>query len=243
MVMATGYEGSTLVAELNRLANGGTYPARTAFLEEAGAANKWLSLNWHTTIHAATTTTTTGTYAPGTTGADGGTGVGATITAASNGAGYVVDGHAMAVGERIAYLYNTDAKTNGIYTVTSTGSVSSKWVVTRSTDYDNGSRAAEISIGDWFTIDTGTVNAGKTFRMNALGSGVNKSIVVGTDNITFAEITTPTFLYGYETVHALNLKADPLRQPADFKGLNAICNELAGTTGKSAVAALRSIDI
>jgi hypothetical protein len=39
--MATGYEGSTLVAELNRLANSGTYPARTAFLEEAGAANKW----------------------------------------------------------------------------------------------------------------------------------------------------------------------------------------------------------
>jgi len=39
--MATGYAGSTLVAELNRLANAGTYPARTAFLEEAGAANKW----------------------------------------------------------------------------------------------------------------------------------------------------------------------------------------------------------
>ena len=39
--MATGYEGSTLVAELNRLANAGTYPARTAFLEAQGAANKW----------------------------------------------------------------------------------------------------------------------------------------------------------------------------------------------------------
>lgn len=39
--MATGYAGSTLVAELNRLANGGTYPARTVFLEAQGAANKW----------------------------------------------------------------------------------------------------------------------------------------------------------------------------------------------------------
>jgi len=39
--MATGYDGSTLVAELNRLANAGTYPARTAFLEAQGAANKW----------------------------------------------------------------------------------------------------------------------------------------------------------------------------------------------------------
>lgn len=36
-----GIEGSTLCAELNRLANGGTYPAMTAFLDEQGAANAW----------------------------------------------------------------------------------------------------------------------------------------------------------------------------------------------------------
>jgi hypothetical protein len=39
--MAVGIAGSTLCAELNRLANGGTYPARTEFLDEQGAANKW----------------------------------------------------------------------------------------------------------------------------------------------------------------------------------------------------------
>ena len=38
-----GIAGSTLCAELNRLANGGTYPALTAFLDEQGAANKWAS--------------------------------------------------------------------------------------------------------------------------------------------------------------------------------------------------------
>lgn len=91
--MATGYEGSTLVAELNRLANSGTYPARTAFLEEAGAANKW----------------------------------------------------------------------------------------------------------------AGTV--------------------------------------GLELLGALNYKASSTRKPTDYKGLNAVCNELAGTTGKSAVSALRSINL
>ena len=36
-----GIAGSTLCAELNRLANGGTYPAMTAFLDEQGAANAW----------------------------------------------------------------------------------------------------------------------------------------------------------------------------------------------------------
>ena len=51
------------------------------------------------------------------------------------------------------------------------------------------------------------------------------------------------FSYIYETVHALNLKADANRSPADFKGLNAVCNELAGTSGKSAVSALRSINL
>ena len=42
---------------------------------------------------------------------------------------------------------------------------------------------------------------------------------------------------------ALNKKANANRQPTAYKGLNAICNELASTSGKSAVAALRSIDV
>lgn len=39
--MPVGTAGSTLCAELNRLANGGTYPARTAFKDSQGAANTW----------------------------------------------------------------------------------------------------------------------------------------------------------------------------------------------------------
>jgi hypothetical protein len=36
-----GRFGSTLNDELNRLANGGTYPARSAYLDQAGAAQAW----------------------------------------------------------------------------------------------------------------------------------------------------------------------------------------------------------
>jgi hypothetical protein len=36
-----GTAGSTFCSELNRLANGGTYPLLTAYLDEQGAANKW----------------------------------------------------------------------------------------------------------------------------------------------------------------------------------------------------------
>lgn len=36
-----GFPGSTLRDELNRLANGGEYPAYTEYLDETGAVNKW----------------------------------------------------------------------------------------------------------------------------------------------------------------------------------------------------------
>jgi hypothetical protein len=48
---------------------------------------------------------------------------------------------------------------------------------------------------------------------------------------------------GLGVIAALNYKASAVRQPSEYKGLNAICNELASTTGKSAVAALRSINV
>ena len=38
--MATGRPGSTLVEELNRLANGGVLPPLTEWLDDEGAANK-----------------------------------------------------------------------------------------------------------------------------------------------------------------------------------------------------------
>lgn len=36
-----GHADTTVVAELNRLANGGTYPNPKSYLDEAGAANKY----------------------------------------------------------------------------------------------------------------------------------------------------------------------------------------------------------
>ena len=46
---------------------------------------------------------------------------------------------------------------------------------------------------------------------------------------------------GLGIVAALNIKADANRQPNNYKMTNAICNELAGTSGLSAVDALRTI--
>ena len=46
---------------------------------------------------------------------------------------------------------------------------------------------------------------------------------------------------GLALLGALNKKADANRQPNAYKGLGAVCNELAGTTNLSPVDALRSI--
>ena len=48
---------------------------------------------------------------------------------------------------------------------------------------------------------------------------------------------------GLGLIAALNKKASASRAPSAYKGLNAICNELAATTGKSAIDALRSINV
>lgn len=47
---------------------------------------------------------------------------------------------------------------------------------------------------------------------------------------------------GKALLGALNYKADANRQPDNYKGLGAVCNELAGTTDLSPVDALRSIN-
>jgi hypothetical protein len=39
--VALGTYGSTLTSELNRLGNGGTYPAISAYVDQAAAARKW----------------------------------------------------------------------------------------------------------------------------------------------------------------------------------------------------------
>lgn len=52
--MPIGTPGSTLVSELNRLANGGTYPPITEYLDEAGAARAWATARGITPYHTDT---------------------------------------------------------------------------------------------------------------------------------------------------------------------------------------------
>ena len=79
----------------------------------------------------------------------------------------------------------------------------------------------------------GTAGSSLTAELNRLNSTTGVA-AQGAAN-TYAGTT------GLGINAALNIKADANRQPSAYKGLNAICNELAGTTGKSASDALRTI--
>ena len=79
----------------------------------------------------------------------------------------------------------------------------------------------------------GTAGSSLTAELNRLASTTGKA-AQGAANV-YASTS------GLGINAALNIKADANRQPSAYKGLNAICNELAGTTDKSASDALRTI--
>jgi len=237
--VALGVYGTTLLAEMNRLANGGTYRTSAEMVDMALAARQWaaardVQLTVDDTVgvlneiksnfpfvHAATTAPTSGVYAPGTLGADGGYGIGATLTAPSN-ARLVVDGHTISTGERVLYWQNTDATTNGVYYVTDQGSASTKWVLTRCNSCNN-SIAGQVAFGKYAFVQTGTTYANKTFKLVSEGTGPNGSIIIGTEDITFALTTEVEYPKG------------------DWLDFSGVCNFIARTTGLPAAQALRAV--
>jgi hypothetical protein len=124
-------------------------------------------------------------YYPGTEGADGGNGVGSYIRATSLGPIGAINGVTPIVGDRVLFTSRTDSKENGIYTLVTAGSVNVKYKFTRSEDYDNAT-LEDVNAGD-FVLITGGTYKDKTYIMNARGTGINGSIIIGTDNITWVE--------------------------------------------------------
>jgi hypothetical protein len=143
-----------------------------------------------TNAHQSVVTLSTGTgaastYFAGTAGADGGTGVGAYIESNANAAITAINGVTPTVGQRVLFDGRSNSIENGIYTLTNAGSVSAKWRFTRATDYDNAT-PEDVNAGD-FVLITGGTFADKTYVMNAVGTGTNGSIIIGTNNITWTQ--------------------------------------------------------
>ena len=97
---------------------------------------------------------------------NGSSGVGATLTASSNGA-IVVDGVSLSVGDRLLVKNQTTASENGIYSVTTQGDGSTAFVLTRATPED---QPAELSGGAFVFVEEGTANADNGYVFTHTGA-------------------------------------------------------------------------
>jgi trimeric autotransporter adhesin len=119
---------------------------------------------------------------------NGSSGVGATITKTTPFATLAIDGANPTVGQRILVKNETSGQYNGIYTVTSVGSGSVGWVLTRATDYDQtGTGQNEVAPGDTTFILNGTVNANTQWVQTT-----DAPITIGTTPLTFVQIGAST---------------------------------------------------
>jgi hypothetical protein len=122
-----------------------------------------------------TTGNLTATYSNGTSG------VGATLTNSGTQAAITIDSRVLVLGERVLVKDQTTALQNGFYYVTTVGTASTNWVLTRSTDADQNS---EITPGAFTFVEEGTVGANNGYVCTNVGS-----ITIGTTPITFVQFS------------------------------------------------------
>ena len=123
---------------------------------------------------ASTTANLVSTYS------NGSSGIGATLTNNTTQAAFSTDGVSPAVNSRILVKNQSTAPQNGIYTLTTVGSGSTNWVLTRATDFD-GSITGSIAQGVTVWVAQGTVNANTTWMETGAGP-----FTIGTTAITFS---------------------------------------------------------
>jgi hypothetical protein len=142
------------------------------------------SINWHefATLATAAALPNTPTYD------NSGDGIGATLTAGAN-ARLVVDGTNASTGNRILVKNQANAVHNGVYDVTTQGSVSVPWVLTRSDDFDGSSAYATPHAGDALYVSIGSANTNQGFLVFTSGTGTDGDHIIGTDQISFTQFS------------------------------------------------------
>jgi hypothetical protein len=137
-------------------------------------------IHYHTPARVEAPANLPSTYDNGTSG------VGATLTNSGTQVAIVIDGIALSSSDRVLVYQQTDPAHNGVYTVTTVGSASTNWVLTRATDADSygPSDPDALGQGDAFFISAGDTGAGETYVMTTVGT-----ITFGTTGIVFTQIS------------------------------------------------------
>jgi hypothetical protein len=117
---------------------------------------------------------------------NGASGVGATLTNAGALVAFTPDGVVASVADRILIYNQTNQAQNGVYVVTTVGSGSVAWVLTRASDANTYALKSPNGLGegDAFFITSGNTGAGETYVCNTVGV-----ITFGTTAITFVQIS------------------------------------------------------
>ncbi len=150
---------------------------------QASFLNFYLKAMGFTTYEAvvvATTGALTATYDNGTSGVD------ATLTNAGAQAAISIDGVSLSLTQRVLVKNQGSTFQNGIYVVTTLGTSSANWVLTRATDYDTPAEIIQYGV----VLSTrGTMNEGLMWQETSAGP-----FTIGTSSIVFAqfEITDST---------------------------------------------------
>lgn len=194
--------GSVAGATINNTTIGATTPAAGTFTNAAlttgtvttapASANDLVNksyvdtlvasgIHFHEPVRVESPINLNATYNNGTAG------VGATLTNAGTQAALVIDGITMVVADRVLVYEQTTQTQNGIYVVTDVGSVSTNWILTRSSDADTYviNSANGLSEGSTVFVQEGATGAGETYTCNTAGV-----ITFGTTNITFVQVST-----------------------------------------------------
>jgi hypothetical protein len=182
-------------------------------------------------VRAATTANLTATYA------NGSSGVGATLTNSGTQAAFTVDSIVLSVGERVLVKDQSTAFQNGIYTVTTAGTVSTNWVLTRAIDNDSNVTVLEVEGGDFCFVQEGTVNADNGFVVTT-----NGAITIGTTGIDYVQFSgagqitagdgltkTGNTLNAVGTANRISISADAIDISSSYVGQATITT--LGTIG------------
>lgn len=148
--------------------------ATKSYVDSAVAA-----LNPATSVYAATTANIAGTYSNGVAG------IGSTYTTTATGT-FTVDGVTPPVNARILIKDQTSGFQNGIYTITTLGTIGVSTIFTRALDYNT---ASDMNGAGLIPVINGTVNALSSWQQTATIT------TVGTDSLVFQEFTANPSLY------------------------------------------------
>ena len=134
-------------------------------------------------VEVTTLTNATGLTQP----ALGNGGVGATLTNSGANIALTIDSVLMTVGKRVLVTGQTNQFENGIYEVTTVGTVSVPWVLTRSTDGDSYQPKSTTSLcnGSYFFISQGSSYAGSSYLLTSPTGEIH----IGTSNIVFTQFS------------------------------------------------------